>query len=158
MSFQYDSYCGLYCGACQVMGANERGDTEWLQKFAAEHKCTPQDLICHGCKSPEAAIVCADCPTKVCAESKGVEFCFECAEFPCQRISDFRNDKYPHHSAIFRNLAAIKAQGVEAWLEGEKKRWACPQCGERFYWYSEKCAKCGTELYNATKEEPDITI
>lgn len=158
MSFQYDSYCGLNCGACQVMGANERGDKAWLEKFAAEHKCKPEDLICHGCKSPEAAICCADCDTKVCAEGKGVEFCIECTEFPCQRLSDFHNDKYPHHSAIFKNLAAIREKGVEAWLAEEKKRWACPKCGERFYWYSEKCAKCGTELYNATKEEPDLTV
>ncbi len=157
MPFRYDSYCGIFCGACRVMGANERGDTEWLEKFAAEHKCTLEDLNCHGCKSAQADICCADCDTRTCARAKGVEFCIECAEYPCQELSDFRNDKYAHHSTIFKNLAAIKEMGVEAWLAEEKKRWACPQCGERFYWFSEKCARCGAELYNATREEPDLT-
>lgn len=158
MPFRYDSYCGLNCGACSVMGANERGDTEWLAKVAAQEGCKPEDLQCHGCKTAENCIYCADCDIKLCAEDNGLEFCFECREFPCQRISDFRNDEWAHHSAIFKNLAAIKEKGVEAWLAEEKKRWACPKCGTRFYWYSEKCAKCGTKLYNAVKEEPDLTI
>ena len=32
MSCRYDSYCGLYCGACPVLGANERNDQDWIKK------------------------------------------------------------------------------------------------------------------------------
>ena len=156
MSFRYDSYCGLYCGACNIMGANERGDSEYLKKFAAEYKCKTEDLICRGCKTAKPANVCAQCKIRVCAMGRGVEFCNECVDYPCQNLTDLSR-RLPHLKALFRNLAAIKEKGVEAWLGEEKKRWACPQCGERFYWYSEKCAQCGTELYNATKEEPDLT-
>jgi predicted RNA-binding Zn-ribbon protein involved in translation (DUF1610 family) len=133
------------------MGANERGDSEWLENFAARRECEPGDLICRGCKTDQPANVCANCKIKVCAMGRGVEFCNDCAEYPCPLLTDL-SKRLPHLKVLFRNLAAIKEKGVDVWLAEEKKRWSCPECGERFFWYSEKCTKCGAELYNAMKE------
>jgi len=30
MPFRYDTYCGLYCGACEILLANEKGSVEAL--------------------------------------------------------------------------------------------------------------------------------
>jgi len=158
MEFRYDTYCGLNCCACPVLGANERGDKEWIKKVAEDEKCTPNDLRCHGCKTEMVAMYCTDCEMRLCARKKGIEFCNECKDFPCETIKSFRNDKSPHHSVIFRNLRTIKEKGLEAWLEEEVGRWACKKCGARFYWYSKTCSECGAELYNSVKEEKDLDI
>lgn len=158
MSFRYDTYCGLNCGACPVLGANERGDQSWLEATAQQWKKNTEDLRCQGCKTEVTAAFCTDCGMRKCARERGLEFCGSCEDYPCEQITSFRNDKAPHHSAVFTNLAFIKENGVEAWLTSEAKRWACPECGTRFYWYSEKCEKCGAELYNAIAQEKDLEI
>ncbi|NLI98041.1 DUF3795 domain-containing protein [bacterium] len=158
MEFRYDSFCGLNCGACPVLGANERGDEEWIKKAADEEPCTVNDLRCHGCKTDVTAMFCTDCGMRLCARGKGLEFCSECGDFPCQTIANFRNDEAPHHSAIFKNLRTILDKGVKGWLAEEETRWSCPECGTRFYWYSGKCSHCGAELYNSVKEEPELDI
>jgi ribosomal protein S27AE len=158
MPFRYDTYCGLNCGACPILGANERGDEEWIKKAAESEPCKPEDLRCQGCKTDVTAIFCTDCEIRLCAREKGVEFCHECTDFPCETISNFRNDRHPHHSVIFKNLRTIKGKGLEVWLAKEKKRWSCKKCGARFYWYSEKCSECGAELYNAIKEERNLDV
>ncbi len=158
MDFRYDTYCGLNCGACPVLGANERGDEEWLRKAAEEDECTIDDLRCHGCKTDSTAMYCTGCEMRFCAKDKGLEYCSECTDFPCEIITDFRNDRHPHHSAIFKNLRTIREKGLKTWLEEERVRWLCPECGTRFYWYSQYCSGCGIELYNSSKEEKDLDI
>ena len=32
------------------------------------------------------------------------------------------------------------------WLVHQEKRWACPECGETFSWYSSACGSCGNTL------------
>ena len=95
---------------------------------------------------------------RACAREKGLEFCSECPDYPCETLSSFRNDAAPHHSTIFKNLERIKEIGPEEWLEEQKRRWSCPECGTRFGWYSEKCSDCGAESYNAVSEERDLSI
>jgi hypothetical protein len=86
-----------------------------------------------------------------CAISKGVEFCIECEEYPCgyyeagkQMVNQFPYLK--HMKAIIKNQRYIKAHGVEQWLEDQKTKWECPQCGVLFAWYEEECSNCGRDL------------
>lgn len=158
MEFRYDTYCGLNCGACPVLGANERGDEEWLKKAAESEPCKIEDIRCHGCKTDVTAMFCTDCEIRLCAREKGLEFCNQCLEFPCKTITEFRNDRHPHHSVIFKNLRTIHEKDVEVWLAEEEVRWSCKNCGTRFYWYSKECPECGAELYNSVKEEEDLLI
>jgi len=155
---RYDTYCGLNCRACPVMGANERDDGNWITETAKAWDRSPEDLKCSGCKSSVRASFCTDCRMRACAMEKGLEFCMECGDYPCDAISAFRNDDAPHHSAVFLNLAAIREQGVDAWLESEKTRWSCSKCGTRFYWYSGTCESCGNDLYDAAAEEKDLKL
>lgn len=157
-AYIYDTYCGLYCGACPVLQANERGDEEWIAATAVEWKRKPDDLRCHGCKSEVTAAFCTDCGMRLCAREKGLEFCSECTEYPCEKVTNFRNDDASHHSVILTNLKRIKEIGKEKWLAEQKTLWSCKECGTRFGWYSEKCSKCGAEVYNAVAEEKNLTI
>ena len=156
MGFRYDSYCGLNCGACPVGAANELGNEEFLRSMAEEWDRDLDDLRCNGCKTDVTAAFCTDCRMRQCAREKGVEFCVHCGDFPCDVISQFRNDEAPHHSAVLYNLQRIKELGLKDWLEAEAGRWSCPECGRRFTWYSESCAGCGGELYNAVSQDRDL--
>uniref|UniRef100_A0A7C6EAJ4 DUF3795 domain-containing protein n=1 Tax=candidate division WOR-3 bacterium TaxID=2052148 RepID=A0A7C6EAJ4_UNCW3 len=153
MKFRYDSYCGIYCGACDTLIANEKGE---VAKLAKEWKRKPEELKCLGCKTTTNAIFCVRCKMRHCAQKKKVDFCFQCDEFPCPRLIAFRNDKSPHHSIVLRNLRIIQEIGVEKWLEDQDKRWRCKSCGDKFSWYDRKCVQCGSELYNCEDEEKEL--
>ena len=60
------------------------------------------------------------CDTLDCVKSKGVEFCFECGEFPCGMLQPASDgaEKYPHNMKVF-NLCRIKLVGVEKWAAEE---------------------------------------
>jgi predicted RNA-binding Zn-ribbon protein involved in translation (DUF1610 family) len=153
MIMRYDSYCGLYCGACDVLQANEEGRIEELAK---EWDIDPDDIVCHGCKTEISSVYCRTCDIKKCAEDKKVEFCFQCSEYPCPLLVEFRTDECSHHSVVLKNLGMIKEKGVLTWLGEQEKRWSCPECGTAFTWYNKTCRMCGKVLYNCEDEEVDI--
>lgn len=155
MDSKHDSYCGLYCGACEILFMNE---LDKIDEKAKEWNMNINDVKCSGCKTNQNSIYCIDCDIKSCAGSKNVDFCFECSDFPCSLILDFRNDKYPHHSVVLKNLKSVKEKGLDYWLKEQRERWQCTNCGSRFTWYDEKCNNCGETLYNCENEEKDLEI
>lgn len=146
MDYKLDGYCGLYCGACPVLIANQDDTLETLaERFGMEIEA----LRCAGCKSAKTAAFCTDCGLKRCARDRGFDFCFECRELPCEPFIAFRDDvKYPYHLATPKNLARIQEVGVETWLEEQDSRWRCPACGTRFAWQEETCRACGSAVPN----------
>ncbi len=153
MAFRYDTLCGLYCGACDVLIANENNTVEEL---ANSWNMDPDVLRCHGCKSDVIAVYCTDCGIRACAVQKEVEYCFQCDEYPCPRLMDFRNDDHPHHSIVLQNLGSIRTKGIDKWLEEQRVRWNCSDCGNGVSWYDKTCAVCGSRLYSCEDEEKDI--
>jgi predicted RNA-binding Zn-ribbon protein involved in translation (DUF1610 family) len=150
MEFTYDAYCGLYCGACTIMLANQNGE---LESLAKQWEMKVDDLKCFGCKSGQVAIFCTDCEIKACAEDKQLDFCFQCDEFPCARMIEFRDDeKYPYHQVVFNSLEDIRQKGIDTWLKEQDARWSCPNCGERFAWRDEVCKHCGGAVSNYTAD------
>ncbi len=150
MKERFDAYCGLYCGACPIMVANIKGEVE---EKAAKWEMDAKDIVCRGCKTEVNAVYCTDCVMRLCARDRDLDFCVECEDYPCNSFETFQRDRFPHHTLIPENLAAICGSGVETWLEEQKKRWSCAACGEPHTWYEEECAKCGGKLYDACAEE-----
>ena len=124
---RFDSYCGIYCGACS----------------------TP---ICNGCKVMNENHHSPDCRFIKCAQDKEVESCCFCDENPCNNVMEMGTDKYPHHWTVIPNGRRIKEVGLEAWLEEQKQRWSCQQCGAAFTWYESKCRSCGADLFSVQAE------
>ncbi len=143
---RYDTYCGLYCGACELLTHTRNGKNQNGAK----------GLICSGCKGDTPSKYTNGCDIRKCAHGKGVDFCFECDDHPCQVINEFCGSGDPHHSSILDNLKALKHIGLEEWLEQQRERWCCKNCGTPFSWYDENCDKCGASHYNSLKEEKDI--
>ena len=153
MEFRYDTFCGLYCGACDVLQANKRGSVEAL---AQAWEMEPAALRCQGCKSQVNAVYCVDCDVKACARERRVGFCFQCNEYPCDRLVSFRKDDHAHHSIVLQNLDQIRRLGLEPWLVQQRARWSCPQCGTEFAWYDRACSVCACEVSNCEEEEEHI--
>jgi len=161
--FIEDSYCGLFCGACEIMLAykkslNTNSEAKWedIPKEFTDH-ISEGEIRCRGCKTDDVYIGCKGCQIRVCAIGKGVEFCTDCVEYPCQITEAFKRaiveykKVLPHTEAIIGNLSEIKESGREKWISDQAKLWSCTKCGERFGWYQKKCGKCGAELKKERK-------
>ncbi|MDP2859200.1 MAG: DUF3795 domain-containing protein [Bacillota bacterium] len=146
MQAGYDSYCGLYCGACGTLSATEKGGTD-----ASGERCMgcKSDLLARGCKEK--------CRMRPCAVSRGLDSCGDCAEFPCAILLAFERDGVAHHNAVVRNLNLLRRADKEAWLEAQRTRWSCAKCGEKLSWKQETCVRCGDGLYNSLKEARDAS-
>ncbi|MEE9912998.1 MAG: DUF3795 domain-containing protein [Deltaproteobacteria bacterium] len=141
-----DTYCGIYCGACSIAAYSQTGRTDG---FVACLGSVPKaDLACCGCKSGTVYAGCSTCSLRRCAREKNVAHCIDCADYPCKDYSTWQTvAKFlPHTHEAPASLAAIKRYGVDHWLDAQKKRWSCPDCGAPFSWYVPACYKCGREL------------
>lgn len=158
-NFRPDSYCGLYCGACEIANLHRSsletgipaGWEQLPERFRAHIKRA--ELICGGCKSNLLFEGCKGCAIRACASKKGVEACVVCGEYPCRNLQEgLRNVSeelkrtLPHTKVMFKNTDLIKEKGIEAWINDQEKKWRCPQCGKPFTWYQESCKQCGREL------------
>ena len=162
-AFRYDSYCGLYCGACDILQAYRHGletqrTPEWSdlpERFRKHLPAQNADIRCHGCKSDTVFRGCARCPMRSCARKRGnVELCVDCADYPCLRTRLLGlvvrlmslERKLPHQRVRRANQERIRCVGLAEWLVEQDRRWRCPQCGTLFSWYRATCPQCGREL------------
>ncbi len=109
--------CGIDCGNCPLSLC--RDDPALLE--ALVQRGIPRDrLPCPGCRGAHG-----DCPgnaarseTYECVQQRGVDYCFECADFPCGKLcpSSQRADVLPHNMKVF-NLCTIRRDGVEAFVK-----------------------------------------
>lgn len=125
-SKQMTSPCGLPCFHCPVYMAN---DNEVIRKQVAEVLNIPEDkAVCQGCRPQKGTIPILNphktCKIYTCTQEKGIDFCFECNDFPCDRLQPYANQaQYPHNTKMFQ-LCMIKKLGVETWAaEKAAKIW-----------------------------------
>lgn len=120
--------CGVYCGACETYCAcNDKDPT--LVDWEAKMGMPASEIYCKGCGSDLVNEWCGRCRFRKCTAKKGVEFCFECKDFPCEKLVDF--GKTRSHGALgLRNFKQLRKISVEEWLTQQEKRWTCSQCGK----------------------------
>jgi hypothetical protein len=116
--------CGLFCGGCDIYLASH-GDRE-LQRRIGENvsqvtsrEIKPKEIKCEGCWGPLEVHWSADCKMLNCARERGYRFCFECEEYPCDKLIMFKDKHYPH---VLDNLNRIRQIGVESWLKEQKEK------------------------------------
>jgi hypothetical protein len=108
--------CGIDCFNCELYF--EKITPFWVERMTQMKNMSPENVPCKGCRTEKRCKFHeGDCDTYNCVAEKGVDFCFECAEFPCNRLQPLREgaDIYPHNIKIF-NLSKMKSQGIDAWL------------------------------------------
>ena len=87
--------CGIYCKRCPGV----------------------QAYHCKGCRTLEGQILDFPvCKTFQCITEKGHDFCFECNDFPCEKLQTIVNFEIfaPHNSKIY-NLLMIQKLGLSKW-------------------------------------------
>ena len=136
--------CGLFCRSCTIyIGTSE--DPERLNAVARRTGRPIKDLYCHGCRTDTRCFFCKSvCTMAKCAADKGVEFCGQCAEYPCQNLKTFQA-AMPHRIELWKSQERIREAGYEKWYAEMLEHFSCPECGTINSAYDLKCRKCGHE-------------
>ena len=109
--------CGIDCGICELYLAKD--DSTLFDGLVAQG-IPVEKLPCAGCRSvkgrcpmlPEA------CETYSCVKSHGMDYCFECDEFPCLRLHPAADKaSFLTHNLKIYNLCQLMNQGPEAFIE-----------------------------------------
>lgn len=115
--------CGRDCFNCPfyLAGNNERLRSILSRRFEIEL----DKAQCSGCRNIKGDVSFlgfGKCKIYDCSESKNIEFCFECEDFPCDYLHPLADkaDKFPHNLKVF-NLCLIKKLGVENWAKTKAK-------------------------------------
>ena len=72
-----------------------------------------------------------------------VEFCFECPDYPCSRLQTL-DDRYrkKYKMSMIENLNFIKTHGMQKFLDNQKEKYSCPECGETTCIHTNRCYTC----------------
>lgn len=124
---QMTAPCGLDCFNCVFFLANhDQGAREELERYERLMGMPMEMMLCQGCRSQGGCIKLhgavsnrgedEPCPAFACSQEKGLDFCYECGDFPCDHLHPYadRADKVPHNTKVF-NLCLIKKMGLENW-------------------------------------------
>lgn len=111
--------CGAHCGDCWAYKLKD--DPSSCENLIAMNTMNIywSGAPCPGCRPSggNCQFINGVCETYTCIEKRGLVFCFECVEFPCDKLNPAAEmaDILPHNIKIF-NLCCIKQHGVAKWL------------------------------------------
>jgi len=135
--------CGLNCGKCfAFVDGDIKNDSKRLKESLGEfdiYAARFVDLIneplfekfpdfkmllsyfasveCNGCRKERYKIF-KDCKVRDCYETKGIDFCFQCSEFPCDNTGF---DNHLHKRSVDINMR-IKEIGIEEYYNEIKDK------------------------------------
>lgn len=111
--------CGLDCFNCDLYADNISEETK--SRVSRILSIAEDDVICKGCRAQNGKrLNCPTCATFDCIKERGIDFCFECDQFPCSRIQPLANgfQWYPHNLKLY-NLCRIRKIGLDTWIREE---------------------------------------
>ena len=120
------SICGLFCGACPAFPDK-----------------------CYGCFSDYVRKCCQNCAAHgflECAKKHNVVRCYECEEFPCDKLKEFSTkpviNGICNHADVISDGFRMREIGVAKWIEEKTKQHTCPKCGKLITWYEMESHSC----------------
>lgn len=133
--------CGMNCSVCIAYQFQEKDLNNQGFKRA----------YCSGCIARGKN--CIHMADKCELVGKGlVRFCFECEAFPCKRLKSLdKRYRSKYHLSMIENLRFIKDNGMDSFLEKERKKWSCPECGDLICCHNGLCLKCDIETFRTNK-------
>jgi hypothetical protein len=63
-----------------------------------------------------------------CAKERGHSYCFECGDFPCNKLEEFSLDGVPHHERTVENLRRMQEIGLDGWMKEQESKGRCVFC------------------------------
>lgn len=115
--YELVSPCGIYCAECSVYRVKDHPELKPMLLAAGVKE---SQMPCPGCRAVDGNCphLEARCENYACAELHGVDMCFECEDFPCNKLHPAadRANALPHNMKMF-SQCYIKRHGVKAWIE-----------------------------------------
>ena len=115
--------CGNFCGACDLYrcaaNADRAGQERLAEHFRKHHDPNAQAdwMACVPCRENIEKCWSNDCKVfHCCVKEKGLDFCSNCENFPCDLLKPFSGCPPAHNLKVF-NLVRIKKLGWKKWLE-----------------------------------------
>lgn len=115
--------CGIDCGPCDIRKApsdpaaakrlvawfKEMG---WLKEDEGIAEVLERSMYCRGCRGDRSVHWGVDddkiCEIlKCCVDDKGLEFCCECGDFPCEKLVEWA-EQYDHHGQALERLKQMR--------------------------------------------------
>lgn len=99
--------CGLICTGCDILEASTNPEiaqkiADWFKK-ERNTDVKLEDICCLGCKGDRTKHWSADCwILQCCVDKKGLEFCSECEDFPCDKLVEWAKEDKRYEEALNR--------------------------------------------------------
>jgi hypothetical protein len=99
--------CGLDCGGCDILQATSHPEiakkiADWFKKERNED-VKLEDIHCSGCKGDRTNHWSPNCwILQCCVDNKGLGFCYECGEFPCDKLVEWSKTGKDYGKALNR--------------------------------------------------------
>ena len=119
--------CGINCGVCYA----------FLRDKNKCPGCQAEDK-----KKPNHCSVCSikNCEQLALTTSR---FCFDCPTYPCKRLKQLdKRYSTKYNTRILDNQMQIKNLGLEGFVELEKVKWKCGECGNTICMHRGYCLAC----------------
>jgi hypothetical protein len=114
------SPCGMDCFNCPAYRANEEMNIR--ADISVKLNLPIEAARCDGCRNAKGTISflgdTRPCNIYSCTNEKGITYCFECTNFPCDHLHPYADKaaERPHNTKLF-NLCLIKKMGVDQWAK-----------------------------------------
>lgn len=116
-------------------------------KVCYKHCCHRES--CTGCLTndmdkPEH---CRKCKIKDCVQSKNLNYCIECLEFPCKQIKYLEKSYNKRYQAsLIENSEFVQKYGLEKFMEQQKEEYTCSKCGGIISIHDRECSDCQEKM------------
>lgn len=100
---------------------------------------------CAGCSQNDTGKPehCRKCKIKDCVQEKSLNYCFECLDYPCKRLKNLEKSYQTRYGAsLIENSLFVKTNGLTTFMEIQKQKYTCPNCGGIISIHDRECSEC----------------
>ena len=128
--------CGMNCAVCSAYLARRYDIKTKGVKMPYCAGCRPSNRQCAWLKKRCSMLLNGE-----------VEYCYECSEFPCNRLCHI-DQRYitNFRTSFIENLEYIRDNGIGQFLAKQEEKWKCPECGGVICCHNGICYDCGLDV------------
>jgi len=92
------------------------------------------------------------CKIKDCVKARDLSYCYACSDYPCKLIKNLENSyKKRYQASLMENSEIVKNQGLEVFMEQQKKKYTCSTCGGVISIHDKACSDCQEKAFPTEK-------
>lgn len=111
---------------------------------------------CSGCLNNDIGKPehCRKCKIKDCVKGKEMNYCFECAEYPCKLIKNLdKSYKKRYETSLIENSESVRQYGLKQFMDRQKQKYTCSYCGGIISIHDRECSECQEKISNNIQGE-----